>query len=103
MSNDCRGFGDECNKVEASKSGVKRRGFGSMDPAKHRAIASRGGKSAHAQGKAHQYTSEEARLAGLKGGLKVSADKEHMAEIGRKGGQSRALNVANAANAQKLK
>ncbi|MBC7858037.1 MAG: hypothetical protein H7Z39_04495, partial [Burkholderiaceae bacterium] len=33
--------------------------------------------------------SEEARRAGQKGGEAVSRDREHMAEIGRKGGESR--------------
>jgi len=58
-----------------------------MDPAKQREIASKGGKSAHAKGKAHQFTQEEARIAGQKGGLTISQDKAHMAEIGRKGGK----------------
>lgn len=44
------------------------RGFAAMDPDKRRAIASKGGKSAHAMGTAHQFSSEEARLAGIKGG-----------------------------------
>lgn len=39
-----------------------------MDPAKHREIASSGGKSAHAQGRAHRWTKEEAAEAGRKGG-----------------------------------
>ena len=45
-----------------------RRGFAAMDPAKQRAIASRGGKAAHEKGTAHEFTAEEARLAGRKGG-----------------------------------
>jgi general stress protein YciG len=57
-----------------------------MDPVKQREIASKGGKSAHAKGNAHQFTSEEARIAGQKGGMTISQDKAHMAEIGRKGG-----------------
>lgn len=44
------------------------RGFASMDPAKQKKIASRGGKAAHAKGTAHEFTSEEARKAGRKGG-----------------------------------
>lgn len=43
------------------------RGFASMDPAKQRKIASRGGRAAHKAG-AHEWTSEEAREAGRKGG-----------------------------------
>lgn len=45
------------------------RGFGAMDEAKHRAIASKGGKAAHQKGSAHRFSSEEARIAGRKGGL----------------------------------
>jgi general stress protein YciG len=44
------------------------RGFASMDPSKQREIASKGGRAAHTQGTAHEWTSEEAREAGRKGG-----------------------------------
>ena len=50
-----------------SKTG-KRMGFAAMDPAKVREIASKGGKAAHVAGTAHSFTSEEARVAGKKGG-----------------------------------
>lgn len=39
-----------------------------MDRSKQREIASRGGKAAHRKGTAHEFTKEEARLAGSKGG-----------------------------------
>ena len=45
------------------------RGFASMDRVKQREIASKGGKAAHQKGTAHEWTSEEARDAGRKGGL----------------------------------
>ena len=45
------------------------RGFASMDRSKQRDIASRGGKAAHQKGTAHEWTSEEAREAGRKGGM----------------------------------
>lgn len=45
------------------------RGFGSMNRDKQRAIASKGGKAAHALGRAHEWTVEEAREAGKKGGI----------------------------------
>lgn len=45
------------------------RGFASMDPAKQREIARKGGKAAHLKGTAHEWTSEEAAEAGRKGGL----------------------------------
>ena len=64
------------------------RGFAAMDAEKQRAIASKGGKAAHEKGTAHEWTSEEAREAGRKGGQTVSQDREHMAAIGRKGGQN---------------
>ena len=45
------------------------RGFASMDRNKQREIASKGGKAAHQKGTAHEWTSEEARDAGRKGGM----------------------------------
>jgi general stress protein YciG len=46
----------------------ERRGFASMSPDKQREIASKGGRAAHQKGTAHEWTSEEARAAGRKGG-----------------------------------
>src|SRR4051812_40016827 len=63
------------------------RGFASMDPEKQKQIARQGGKAAHEKGKAHQFSSEEARAAGKKGGEIVSRNREHMSTIGRKGGE----------------
>ena len=68
---------------------TSKRGFASMDPAKQREIASKGGRAAHAKGTAHEFTSDEARVAGRKGGEAVSRDRAHMAAIGREGGHSR--------------
>jgi hypothetical protein len=45
-----------------------RRGFASMSTEKQREIASKGGRAAHQKGTAHEWTSEEARSAGRKGG-----------------------------------
>jgi general stress protein YciG len=39
-----------------------------MDPQAQRAIAAKGGRAAHQKGTAHEFTSEEARIAGRKGG-----------------------------------
>lgn len=64
------------------------RGFAAMDPEKQKEIASEGGRAAHRQGVAHEWSSEEARAAGRKGGQIVSRNREHMSEIGRRGGQS---------------
>lgn len=47
----------------------ERRGFASMSPEKQREIASKGGRAAHQKGTAHQWTSDEAREAGRKGGM----------------------------------
>jgi general stress protein YciG len=44
------------------------RGFGSMAAEKQREIASKGGRAAHVKGTAHEWTTEEARAAGRKGG-----------------------------------
>ena len=44
------------------------RGFASMAQDKQREIASKGGRAAHLKGTAHEWTSEEARAAGRKGG-----------------------------------
>ena len=65
-----------------------------MDLSKQREIASKGGKAAHAQGRAHEFTADEARNAGRKGGEVVSRDRDHMAAIGRAGGQARGRNRA---------
>jgi len=58
-----------------------------MDAEKQREIASKGGKAAHAKGTAHEFSVEEAREAGRKGGAAVSRNRGHMAEIGREGGK----------------
>ena len=53
------------------------RGFASMDQAKQRVIASKGGRTAHEKGTAHKWTVEEARAAGRKGG---AASRRHAEE-----------------------
>ena len=68
---------------------TSKRGFASMDPGKQKEIASKGGRAAHAKGTAHEFTSDEARVAGRKGGEAVSRDRAHMSAIGREGGHSR--------------
>lgn len=62
------------------------RGFASMDRSKQREIASKGGKAAHQKGTAHEWTSEEARNAGRKGGLASHARRrERLAQQGSVG------------------
>lgn len=46
-----------------------------MSTDKQREIASKGGKAAHEKGTAHEFTTEEARQAGAKGG-RARRDKE---------------------------
>ena len=56
------------------------RGFASMDRAKQREIASKGGKAAHQKGTAHEWTSEEAREAGRKGGMASHRRRNELGE-----------------------
>ena len=56
-----------------------------MDKNLLREIASKGGKAAHAQGTAHKFNSETARAAAK---LATPHSREHMVEIGRKGGRA---------------
>jgi uncharacterized protein len=55
----------ENGRQEGQKS---RRGFAAMSPERQREIASQGGRAAHQQGVAHEWSAEEARAAGRKGG-----------------------------------
>lgn len=73
------------------------RGFAAMDPERQRQIASQGGRSAHERGTAHKFTVDEARAAGRKGGAAVSLNRDHMAKIGRLGGQQRRPRTAEVA------
>ena len=68
------------------------RGFASMDRSKQREIASKGGKAAHQKGTAHEWTSEEAREAGRKGGMASHRRKQEQQQHGRRadgGGNTR--------------
>ena len=80
---------EDTKATPAKPEGHRRHGgFDSMDAQKQREIASKGGKQAHQKGTAHEFTSEEAQIAGRKGGEVVSRNRQHMAEIGRKGGEA---------------
>lgn len=72
-------------KKKCSTDGT--RGFANMSGDRHKEISSIGGRSAHARGHAHTFTSDEARQAGQRGGSAVSADRAHMSAIGRIGGK----------------
>ena len=94
-----RAGGDSAGRSDgASESGAaprrSNRGFASMDRGKQREIASKGGRAAHQKGTAHEFDSSEARAAGRKGGVTVSRNREHMAAIGRRGGEARGANRA---------
>jgi uncharacterized protein len=81
--------GGSAGNAQKSGGAPAKRGFAAMDENQQREIASKGGQAAHQKGTAHEFDSEEARRAGQKGGEAVSRDREHMADIGRKGGESR--------------
>jgi general stress protein YciG len=76
--------------MEGNQSKGRARGFAAMDQDRQKEIARKGGKAAHERGTAHEFTSDEARAAGRKGGERVSVDRAHMAYIGRLGGKSSA-------------
>jgi uncharacterized protein len=58
-----------------------RKGFASMDPDLRKTISSKGGVAAHAQGRAHEFTSTEAIAAGRKGGLATRDKKRKQMEL----------------------
>ena len=60
---------DEPMASEDPPSPKARKGFAAMSPEMQREIASKGGKAAHQSGNAHEFSSDEARKAGRKGGL----------------------------------
>jgi general stress protein YciG len=75
---------------EAPASSSKPRGFAAMTPEKQREIARRGGRAAHARGTAHEFSKEEARVAGKRGGDAVAKDRDYMSKIGRAGARKSA-------------
>jgi general stress protein YciG len=66
---------------EAGEGKPKRpRGFAAMDRKLVSEIARKGGKAAHSAGTAHEFTSEEARVAGRKGGRATHAKRRKLVE-----------------------
>ena len=59
---------DSLTEEDVTTERKERRGFASMSPEKQREIASKGGRAAHEKGTAHEWTADEARSAGRKGG-----------------------------------
>lgn len=80
---------DATNTTPTEERRPRRRGFAAMDRDRVKEIASKGGKAAHAAGTAHQFSSDEARVAGRKGG---------MAPHVRRGGVRRRPNGESAVN-----
>lgn len=68
------------------------RGFSRLPAAERKQLAAAGGRAAHACGRAHEFSPDEASVAGRRGGLRVSADRSHMAALGRLGSAQRAAN-----------
>jgi uncharacterized protein len=58
------------------------RGFAAMDRKLVSEIARKGGKAAHTAGTAHEFTTEEAREAGRKGGHASHANRRKLASQG---------------------
>ena len=58
-----------------------------MERTKQREIASKGGKAAHQKGTAHEWTSEEAREAGRKGGMASHRRKQEQQSSGSAEGE----------------
>ena len=65
----CSGHAAQVRRRGAPYQPLGRQGFASMDPARHAAIARLGGRAAHEWGVAHEWTPEEAKVAGRMGGL----------------------------------
>jgi general stress protein YciG len=80
------------------------RGFASMDRSKQRDIASKGGKAAHQKGTAHEWTSEEAREAGRKGGMASHRRKQEQGEESSPSeqGQEREQVAANGSESESM-
>jgi general stress protein YciG len=80
--------GENMVGVGMSTTANQARGFARLSPEERAAMSRKGGQTAHARGTAHQFTPEEARKAGRKGGLANAA--EHFKKIGRIGGLANA-------------
>lgn len=82
-----QGEGDDA----ANESKGRVTGFALMDPERRRAIASAGGKAAHARGTAHRFDSSTASAAGRRAHERGTAHvwtPEAAREAGRKGGRA---------------
>jgi general stress protein YciG len=75
IENDDQNVSQAVQSTEATEKPRKPRGFAAMDPKLVSELAKRGGKAAHRAGTAHQFTSDEARVAGRKGGMATHAKR----------------------------
>lgn len=82
--------------MATNRTGRSKRGFAAMDPEKQREIASKGGRAAHAKGTAHEWTSEEARVAGRKGGQISRGGRGRLSETSSDGGSLEPMDPAGA-------
>ncbi len=64
------------NEATTAVKTRKPRGFAAMDPILVSELAKRGGQAAHRAGTAHQFTTDEARSAGRKGGMATHAKRK---------------------------
>jgi general stress protein YciG len=69
------------SSIEPTEKPRKPRGFAAMDPKLVSELAKRGGKAAHRAGTAHQFTSDEARVAGRKGGMATHAKRREEVQL----------------------
>ncbi len=65
------------------------RGFALLSPDQRKKVAVQGGKTAQARGLAHKFTKEDNARGGKKGGAHWRDDRDHLSEIGRKGGRAK--------------
>ena len=86
---------------QGNQGGKSNRGFASMDPQRQREIASEGGRAAHEKGTAHEFTSEEAREAGRKGGMARSANRRNAAQSGSSNSGSHASDSSSGSHGSK--
>jgi uncharacterized protein len=76
-----------------------------MDRSKQRDIASKGGKAAHQKGTAHEWTSEEAREAGRKGGMashRRKQEQQQQTPDGPAGGNTPESTASDASNLEQM-
>jgi general stress protein YciG len=73
-----------------------------MDRTKQKEIASKGGKAAHQKGTAHEWTSEEAREAGRKGGMASHRRRKEMTDQPMGSGESSSESSSESSMSQQM-